>query len=408
MAQKFALSTIFSEDGRVRMRPWFFAGLAAIAQGGCGAIVALDRAVLGYDRTAAASTSKLLLLNVARARHNQPMHFTGVSSIAATYKFGFSAGIGPAITGNQGALLLPMLGGSVEKNPTISIAPMQGDEFTQRLLTPFQEEKLTLLLRQGYDVDALLRLMGAEVRLDTANADQAIAHLNRPSDKEGYQVYRRVIAHLSSIQDRHALFVEPLRFEHSWTVPADKVTPESYLETFKDFLIVEDKQQHTFRISKRISGRIIITNYNPSILPSEEQLRLHQEAEEASSNDILLDIRAGHPGGEFPMHGRIRLRSFHEVLTFIGRGIEEEPEFDVAPDPRTPAISQNPTKTLDIVEASHAPSSELSVSHCGMHYFLAAERGYQWNRKAFSLLSQLFQMSVSALPQAGPAITISK
>ena len=43
---------------------------------------------------------------------------------------------------------------------------MQGDEFTQRLLTPFEEPKLTMLLRQGYDVDALFRLMGAEVRLE--------------------------------------------------------------------------------------------------------------------------------------------------------------------------------------------------------------------------------------------------
>ena len=45
---------------------------------------------------------------------------------------------------------------------------MQGEEFTQRLLTPFEEGKLTLLLRQGYDVDALLRLMGAEIRLQDA------------------------------------------------------------------------------------------------------------------------------------------------------------------------------------------------------------------------------------------------
>jgi hypothetical protein len=35
-------------------------------------------------------------------------------------------------------------------------------------LTPFQEQKLTLLLRQGYDVDALLRRMGAEIRLEHA------------------------------------------------------------------------------------------------------------------------------------------------------------------------------------------------------------------------------------------------
>jgi hypothetical protein len=33
------------------------------------------------------------------------------------------------------------------------------------------------------------------------------------------------------------------------------------------------------------------------------------------------------------IHGFLRLRSFHEVLTVVARGMVEEPEFDVAPDP---------------------------------------------------------------------------
>jgi hypothetical protein len=36
------------------------------------------------------------------------------------------------------------------------------------------------------------------------------------------------------------------------------------------------------------------------------------------------------------------------------------------------------------------------------------ETGYQWNEKAFSMLYQLFQMSLSNAEPAGPAITISK
>ncbi len=106
------------------------------------------------------------------------MHFTTISSIAATYKFTVNAGVGGAVTGDNGELLVPLLGSSAEENPTISIAPMQGEEFTQRLLTPFQEQKLTLLLRQGYDVDSLLRLMGAEVRLE----DGSGVSRNRPAD----------------------------------------------------------------------------------------------------------------------------------------------------------------------------------------------------------------------------------
>ena len=62
---------------------------------GCVSPIALDQAVMAYDATTADSVSKQLLLNIARARFNQPMHFTAISNIAATYRFGDPAGVGP-------------------------------------------------------------------------------------------------------------------------------------------------------------------------------------------------------------------------------------------------------------------------------------------------------------------------
>jgi hypothetical protein len=398
----------FGSWTHLALAPLAVAVLGGLASG-CASTIALDRAVMAYDTTTAESVSKQLLLNIARARHNQPMHFTAISSIAATYKFTINAGVGGALTGDSGGLLVPMFGGSAEENPTISIAPMQGEEFTQRLLTPFQEQKLTLLLRQGYDVDTLLRLLGAEIRLQSDGPGNVSVHNNRPADREGYPIFRRVVAHLSSIQDRHALHVEPLHFHYSWTVPAESVTPEAFASTYKDFSLTHDSEKEVYRVAKRVNGRVIITNYDPAVLSNEERFMLHEEAEEAPFNDILVDIRPGHTGGDFPMHGRLRLRSFHEVLTFVGRGIEEEPEYDVPPDPRTPLISENPTHTLDILEArSSPPGAGLSVQLNGYHYAVRPQSGYQWNRKAFSLLYQLFQMSVSTVEHVGPAITISK
>jgi hypothetical protein len=279
-------SRSFRAGSRLTLAPLTVAMLA-VAVADCASTIALDRAVVAYDTTTADSVAKQLLLNIARARHNQPMHFTGISSVAATYKFSVNAGFGGALTGDRGGLIVPVFGASAEENPTISIAPIQDEEFTQRLLTPLQEQKLTLLLRQGYDVDSLLRLMGAEIRLENnahslGTGDGTVSY-NRPSDREG------------------------------------------------------------------------------------------------------------------------------EILAFIGRGIEEEPEYDVSPDPRTPPISENPPRTLEILEARRLPPGvDLSTSLQGYQYAVQPQSGYQWNRKAFSLLYQLFQMTVAAVPPSGPAITISK
>jgi hypothetical protein len=382
-----------------------FAALAA----GCASPIALDHAVMAYDTTTADSVSKQLLLNIARARFNQPMHFTAISNIAATYRFSVSTGVVPALTGDRGALLLPILGSAAEENPTISISPMQGEEFTQRLLTPFQEQKLTLLLRQGYDIDALLRLMGSEVELKHDGTSQLSIHHNRPSDKDGYPIFRRIVAHLSAVQDRHHLHVEPLHVVHTWKVPADAITPATYDELYKEFSLTREPNGKAYRVSKRVNGRVVITNYDPAVLPPEELFRLHEEAEQAPFNDVLIDIRPEYEGGAMPLHARMRLRSFHEMLTFIGRGMAEEREYDVAPDPRTASIRENPVHTLEVVERdSSPPAPHLSIELNGHYYALKDDTGYAWNRKVFSLLYQLFQMSVSTVVQTGPAITIAK
>jgi hypothetical protein len=43
---------------------------------GCVSAIALDRAVIAYDKAATELVAKQLLLNIARARYDQPMHFT--------------------------------------------------------------------------------------------------------------------------------------------------------------------------------------------------------------------------------------------------------------------------------------------------------------------------------------------
>src|SRR5262249_5901649 len=80
-----------------------------------------DHAVRGDDTPTTGSVARQMLLNNARARQNQPIHFTAVASIAATYKLSASAGLTPALTGEHGWLVVPVIGGVREENPTISI-----------------------------------------------------------------------------------------------------------------------------------------------------------------------------------------------------------------------------------------------------------------------------------------------
>ena len=121
----------------------------SLAVTGCLSPITLNRAVTTYDQAVTDAVSKQLLINIARAHQHQPIHFTGVSNIAATFDFRVSAGATPALTGEGSRALMPIFGGSMAENPTISIVPIEGEEFTKRLLTPFQETKFLLLIDNG-------------------------------------------------------------------------------------------------------------------------------------------------------------------------------------------------------------------------------------------------------------------
>jgi hypothetical protein len=388
-----------------------FCLIAPLTLSACLSPITLNRAVGAYDNAITSAASKQLLMNIARAHHRQPIHFTGVSNIAATFDFRFNAGATPALGGLAGPVLMPLFGGSVAENPTISIVPIEGEEFTKRLLTPFHQNKFTLLLRQRFDIDLLLRLMAQEVRIQ--HSEHHVAYRNRPSDTAGYEMFRRAVLHLSAIQDQDQLHAEPLTLEQVWSIPAGSVTAEGFQALEKEFSVLYNSVDNTFTLRKQVPGPILMTNYDPNTLSTDERMRLSREAGDWTSNDIAFDIRSDFPGGTWPMRGVFRLRSFHSVLNFLGRSIGDDPEYDVDKDPRTPAIhnDENPAATIGLVVSDSDPEeADLSVHSHGRYYAVdTAGPLANWNRDAFQMLYLLFQITVTDLPRVGvPSITIAK
>ena len=446
----------------------------------CLSPITLNRAVMAYDEAVVNADAKQLLVNIARAQHHQPLHFTRVSTIAATFDFSANAGATPALTGDSGGMLVPIFGGGVSENPTFSIDPIASDEFTQRLLTPFSQHKLTLLLRQHFDVDMMLRMMAQEVRLQhdeqsinipptqkdnirhrhrhrfhhdakqradrretldeyieaqdrrhrfhsamqlteeqerrlrlrqQRHLQQATYH-NSPSDRSGYEMFRRVVLHLSAIQDQKQLYAEPLTFERSWTIPASAVSAEGFQSLEKEFAVKYNPEEESYTLSKQVLGPILITNYDPDTLCCEERDDLHNLINPWVENDVAFDIRPGYVGGEWPIRGAFRLRSFHAILNFLSHSLGEESEYHVEKDSRTPPIArdENPVNTMEIL-VSNKPIANAKLSvHLHDQYYAINTAGpdAHWNKNAFQLLYILFRLTVTDAKSLALPITIAK
>ena len=168
-------------------------------------------------------------------------------------------------------------------------------------------------------------------------------------------------------------------------------------------------------LTRKVLGRLVIANYEPWRLTNEERRRLNEEIQRFPSDSIFVDIRPGHPGGDWPMRGMIQLRSFNAIIGFVARAISEEPGFHVDPDPRSGPVTMNPDKVLEIEELTVAPrEAEFSVAFEGTHYSISRfpiSGGMvpSWNQEAFAVLANLFQMTVTDVSNAkAPIISISK
>lgn len=375
---------------------------------GCIGPVSLHDAVLGYDETMSRLDTEMLLVNIARTHHSLPSHFTVTSAIAAT--FNYSANMG--FSGNY---LEPAgldshsfsVGASVAENPTLSIVPVQGEEFTRRILAPMDENKLMFLIFQGVPIDMVMRLMADGIEVQERDGSFQRFILNWPTAPEEYEEFRRVVMHLAWLNDNRKLFVGTVNFDETERVelasppsPGDLVGARE-----KGYSWRRVGEGGKYELSKSVKGRVAITNYDLRSLTNDQRQALNGLASSNPANFVLVDVRPGHPGGEFPVFGALKLRSLNAILTFVASGIEKAPEFDVEPDTRTGEVARNPTRVLAIEESVLKPfGTGLSAKYKGKTYSVPEN---DWDLQAFTVLHQLFQMTVTDV-SVGIPITISK
>jgi hypothetical protein len=161
-----------------------------------------------------------------------------------------------------------------------------------------------------------------------------------------------------------------------------------------------------YALERRVAGRVVITNYDPRTLSDAERQALNGRAGANPGNFVLIDIHPSHPGGDFPLFGALKLRSLNRILTFVAADHGGSGEYDVSRDPRTGDSGPNPRRALGIEVTAQAPPGLMPYVRYSNRYYSVADT--PWDRQAFSLLYQAFQMTVTDVSGVGVPITISK
>ena len=382
--------------------------IIAVAIGSCVGPPVLERQVLGYDEVTRTLDEKLLLLNIARVSNYEPVHFTSTSTIAATFNWTATLGAGGQVTESKGTNFLNLnIGGSASENPTFSISPISGKEFTERVATPFPDTIFEFLVFQGGKISQAMRLMGAGIEVQKPDGRFVRFIENDPRRPNEYEEFRRIAAHLQWLNDNRQLFVRPLVFDET-LITDFKSTPSAgdINSGFNMGLRWRQKPGGHFELTRLRAGRVVVANFDPMALTDRQRFELDEKIKKNPSGFVYLDIQPNGPGSHFPIQGAIKLRSMFQILNFIATGIRIAPEFDVNSNVPTEVTDAGTTATLKINITDSPPDGRLPTVYYDGHYYSVNDT--VWDRTTFLILSILFQTTIGRIENVGIPITISK
>jgi hypothetical protein len=119
---------------------------------------ALPAAREGYGEAIARSSDEQLLLNLVRLRYRDNPLFLEVGSVVTHFSLTAGATASAGIANGTGTARTLALGGSLgyAEDPTVTYAPLQGEDFAVRLLSPISPTNLVLLSQSGWSVERLM------------------------------------------------------------------------------------------------------------------------------------------------------------------------------------------------------------------------------------------------------------
>jgi len=328
-----------------------------------------------FDYSAAISKSRSdqMLLNIVRSRYTQVPNFLTVSSVIAGYTY--QGNVGVSTQSGIGRFDENFVAGSANlsyiERPTITYTPLQGQEFSRRLMKNIPVEVLFSLGQAGWPMDVLFRIaverfgktenMSFSAVEVMAHADEQVKHLTR---------YDRVVNIMKELGQAGAVEViqTELDGEVRQTVRfAESMSPELMdAATELKSLLGLSADRNEFYVTDRIVRRM--------------------------DNEIL-----------------IQTRSMLAILSFLGLGVEV-PEADIDAN----QVIATPAHLLDVIE-KRGPMRIRVQKERPEDPFAAVQYRNQWfyidatdhlSKRTFSTIQLLFELLAPSGVGATPLLSL--
>jgi hypothetical protein len=194
-------------SGRRCLRYAVVVVLGSVVAAGCTTFGprVLDQTRLQYNEVIKRTSEEQLLLNIIRLRYTDTPSSLAVSDIAAQFERSYSLQLTPFfVAGNDASFtaVLPQVLGAGADRPTVSLTPLDDQEFTRKLFTPLPLEGVLYLAKTTWPIATVFRLY-----LENLNWVPNAQTASGPTPKQAPVVadFLHGMAVLQGLQDRAAI-----------------------------------------------------------------------------------------------------------------------------------------------------------------------------------------------------------
>jgi hypothetical protein len=337
-----------------------------------------------YNRAIARSMQEQMLLNIVRLRFFEAPVFLAVSSVLTQYVWQGSIGVsGQEGFSIGGGLQAPSLVGGAataqySERPTITYLPIEGDDFSRRMLTPMPLDFVFALQEAGYATDLLFRA-GIHQINEVRNLN--VSGVPAPGDLDRKLQEQREIENLKRF--RHLLNLMSRLYLYN----AIEVQRRGENDSKERFLVISPQQ-------------------DPQVTELIAELKRTLGLDPTKTLFRITDRRVGRATDEIT----IRTRSLFQIMGFLAHGVSlppEQQEQSRAIGGETLAADEGDNKGVPFRvrwTAQRPRDAFVAVEYNGYWYSIASTDIE--SKRAFNLLVYGFRLLAPERATAAPALTL--
>ena len=415
--------------GRRSIRSALGVVLGSVVATGCTTLgpQALDQTRLQYNEAVKKTTEEQLLLNIVRLRYTDTPSSLAVSGIAAQFERSQSVQLTPFFTAagadsnRSFTTILPQAGASGADRPTISLTPLDDQEFTRKLFTPLPLDGVVYLAKTTWPIQTVFRLY-----LENLNWVPNAQTASGPTPKQAPEVseFLHGMAVLQLLQDRAEIVfgVEERQERLSGPLPAAAVSAHDVVEAAKNgYEYQADEKEAMWTLTKRSPHAVL--RIDPQALDSPEVqdfVRIFRLKAGLTQYDITEEALNPFPS-TFPAEGLSSLdletRSLLQALYYVCHGVDIPPEhtrrglvtvtLDPHGQPFDWALVMNSFFRVHSVKTKgNERPQDAHVAVQYKNYWFYIDDTDQDTKSTFSLLMELARLELAGKPGPGPQLTL--